>query len=54
MGIFGNMFDLNGDGKLDTFEKAAEFSFFMGMMEEEEKRRKEDEEDDEYEDEDKF
>ena len=28
-GLFGGMFDFNGDGKLDSFEKAAEFSFFM-------------------------
>ena len=27
MGIFGNWFDLNGDGELDTFEKAAEMGF---------------------------
>ena len=33
-GIFGGMFDFNGDGKLDSFEKAAEFSFFMEMMSE--------------------
>ena len=36
-GLFGGMFDFNGDGKLDSFEKAAEFSFFMQMMEEREK-----------------
>lgn len=33
-GLFGGMFDFNGDGKLDSFEKAAEFSFFMEMMSE--------------------
>ena len=26
-GIFGNMFDLNRDGKLDHFERAMEFEF---------------------------
>ena len=36
-GIFGGMFDFNGDGKLDSFEKAAEFSFFMEMMSESKK-----------------
>lgn len=46
MGIFGNMFDLNGDGKLDNFEQAAEFSFFMNMVEEEEKSKEKDEIDD--------
>lgn len=34
-GLFGGMFDLNNDGKMDSFEKAAEFGFFMHMMEEE-------------------
>lgn len=37
-GIFGNMFDFNGDGDLDLFEHAAEFSFLNGLMDEEEKR----------------
>lgn len=47
MGLFDDMFDFNGDGKLDTFEEAAEFSFIMNMMEEEEKeRRRNDEESD--------
>lgn len=37
-GIFGNMFDFNGDGDLDLFEQAAEFSFLNELMDEEEKR----------------
>lgn len=37
-GIFGDLFDFNHDGKLDTFEQAAEFSFFSELMDEEEKR----------------
>ena len=37
MGIFGDMFDFNRDGKLDSFEKATEFGAFMHMMEECEK-----------------
>lgn len=32
MGLFGNLFDFNGDGKLDAFEKAAEFGAFMNMV----------------------
>ena len=32
MGLFGNLFDFNGDGKLDSFEKAAEFGMFMQMV----------------------
>ena len=31
-GLFGGLFDFNGDGKLDSFEKAAEFGMFMQMM----------------------
>lgn len=34
-GIFSGLFDFNGDGKMDTFEKAAEFSFLMNILEEE-------------------
>ena len=45
MGIFGDMFDFNHDGKLDTFEQAAEFSFLMNMMEEEEKQKRAEQED---------
>lgn len=32
MGVFGNLFDFNGDGKLDPLEQGAEFGFFMQMM----------------------
>lgn len=32
MGLFGNLFDFNNDGKLDTIEKAAEFGAFMRMI----------------------
>ena len=34
MGIFGNLFDFNGDGELDTFEQAAELGFLAEMMKE--------------------
>ena len=36
-GIFGNMFDFNGDGDLDIFEQATEFDFLQKMMEDDEK-----------------
>ncbi len=31
-GLFGDLFDLNHDGELDTFEKAAEFATFASIM----------------------
>lgn len=31
-GIFGNMFDFNRDGKMDAFEKAAEFGFLHEVV----------------------
>lgn len=40
-GLFGGMFDFNGDGKMDSFEKAAEFGFFMQMMDDIEKSKQE-------------
>ena len=39
-GLFGDMFDLNHDGKMDSFEKAADFSTFMSIVDEEEKEQK--------------
>lgn len=38
-GIFGDLFDFNHDGRLDTFEQAREFSFFSELMGAEEKRK---------------
>ena len=37
-GIFGSMFDFNGDGDLDIFEQATEFDFLQKMMGDDEKR----------------
>lgn len=31
-GLFGDMFDFNRDGKLDSFEQAAEFMFFEEVI----------------------
>lgn len=36
-GFFGNMFDFNHDGKLNGFERAADFAMFTSLMEDEEK-----------------
>ena len=35
-GIFGGIFDLNGDGKLDPFEQTLEFMAVSELMEENE------------------
>ena len=32
MKLFGDLFDFNNDGKMDDFEKAAEFTAFMEMI----------------------
>ena len=40
-GIFGDMFDFNHDGELDSFERAAEFQFLDEIS-------KEDEDEDEF------
>ena len=34
-GIFGGLFDFNHDGKMDAFERAAEFAFLSEMFDEE-------------------
>ncbi len=31
-GIFGDMFDFNGDGRLDAFEQSAELMFLDGLQ----------------------
>ena len=31
-GFFGDMFDFNHDGKLDSFESGAEFMFFKDVV----------------------
>ncbi len=41
MGIFGNLFDFNGDGELDTLEKAAELGLLMELIESEEDEEEE-------------
>lgn len=35
-GIFGNMFDMNRDGKVDAWERAMEIDFITSNMEEDE------------------
>ena len=44
-GFFGGIFDFNGDGKLDAFEKAADFGLFCKIMDDAKKEEnKKDEE----------
>ena len=45
-GIFGDIFDFDGDGKLDIIEQAAELAFIADIIEDEE--TDEDDEDDDY------
>lgn len=33
LGLFGDLFDFNHDGKLDGFERTAEFATFASIME---------------------
>ena len=55
-GLFGDMFDFDHDGEMDSFEKAAEFNFLQDLLDDERSERKEeysdcfDDEDDEDED----
>ena len=35
-GIFGDIFDFDGDGKLDCIEQAAELAFIADIIEDEE------------------
>ena len=51
-GIFGDLFDLNNDGRLDIFEQAAEYSFLNQIMNEDRNKDEDEFEDDEFEDED--
>lgn len=39
-GFFGNLFDFNHDGKLDSFERTADFVAFTSMMEDEEEKNR--------------
>lgn len=41
-GIFGSLFDLNGDGEMSSLELGAEFAF-LGMILEDEETEDEDE-----------
>ena len=42
MGLFGDLFDFNGDGRLDSLESAVEFNAFMNLIDSEEDDNEED------------
>ena len=43
-GFFGGLFDFNGDGKLDSFERAADFASFAELMDEAERNEADEDE----------
>ena len=43
-GFFGNLFDLNRDGKLGPVERAMDYALFEQVMKEEEEKKDEEEE----------
>lgn len=54
-GLFGDMFDFDNDGKLNSFEQAAELGFISDCMDEDEDNRSEDYLDtDEFDDDDDY
>lgn len=42
MGLFGDLFDFNGDGRLDSLESAFEFNAFMNLIDSEEEENEDD------------
>ena len=42
-GFFGNLFDFDGDGKLDSFEKTVDLCAFVQMIEDTEREEEEEE-----------
>ena len=48
-GFFGNMFDFDRDGSLDSFERAADFCAFNEMLKEDNSTGFLDDDDDDYE-----
>ncbi len=43
MGLFGNSFDFNRDGRLDSLERAVEFNTFRNLIDSDEENDEEDE-----------
>ena len=49
-GLFGGLFDLNGDGHMDFFEQALEFGAIMSLLRDEEEQDLSDEDFDDLDD----
>ncbi len=49
-GLFGNLFDLNGDGQMSAFESAVEFEVFEEMLHSDESIDGDDFEEDDFDD----
>ena len=48
MGRFEDLFDFNGDGRLDSLERDAEFNTFMNLIDSEEEENSKDDTDEEF------
>lgn len=48
VGLFGDLFDFNGDGRLDSLESAIEFNAFMNLLDAEEEGNNGDDTDEEF------
>lgn len=48
MGLFGDLFDFNGDGELDSLERATEFSAFMNLLDSQEKETSDEDADEDF------
>ena len=48
MGLFGDLFDFNSDGRLNSLESAVEFNAFMNLIDSEEEESIEDDTDEEF------
>lgn len=49
-GLFGGLFDLNGDGQMDFFEQAMEFGAIMRLLRDEEEQDSLDDDFDDFDD----
>lgn len=48
MGLFGDLFDFDGDGRLDSLESAVEFNTFMNLLDSDEEENNAEDTDEEF------